>query len=448
MTVHPVTEAPPFDMANYMAHSPPGSHHPSSPKADVPPPMNPYLGHFTVSGGNEQEVSHHPFHSYEYSNVDLDPELFGRQQQQQLQPTHVPVSAPHHMHHHLPPVGPPSALARPHQSPYRSDPTTRIEDLRGDPMLVGHYSSHRATPRPSGGIRKKVSPVRRPSRTPNGTPQVGTLDGQSGVVVGGDEDREKLTLGEDTPEDDKLLFQLRKEFISEKGKGMWEEIKAKYSEKHQGNWEKAALQMKVSRAVAKYGVWPQREIERLKEAHQYFEEKRYKMILDRMKETGGCRVWDWKPQHIEAMLVKLGIEEPTPDDKSGTRRKRKAARRRASQNGHHAQHVMADWSNGLGLHPFHGHPHHVAAARQTPFEMIDEASMAPAFTSEQENEYLDQIFNKPIKAENSLSPEVAGFDDGDRTQARDLSHHSERVARQACEQMMQQHTREHVYAAP
>ena len=64
-------------------------------------------------------------------------------------------------------------------------------------------------------------------------------------------------------DDDKYLFELRKEFISEKGKGMWEEMKAKYSEKHQGNWEKAALQMKVSRAVAKFGVWPKREVSHL-----------------------------------------------------------------------------------------------------------------------------------------------------------------------------------------
>jgi hypothetical protein len=126
-------------------------------------------------------------------------------------------------------------------------------------MLIPHYASHhRPIHRSSGGIRKKVTPVRRPSRTPKGTPQVGSLEVQGGF--GDDEDREELTLRDDAPEDDKYLFELRKEFIAEKGKGMWEEMKAKYSEKHQGNWEKAALQMKVSRAVAKFGVWPKREV--------------------------------------------------------------------------------------------------------------------------------------------------------------------------------------------
>ncbi|KAK0657146.1 hypothetical protein B0T16DRAFT_53028 [Cercophora newfieldiana] len=446
MTVHPVSEAPAFDMAPYMAHSPPGSHHhPSSPKGDVPPPIDPYLGHFTVSGGNEPEVSHHSFSGYPYHNVELDPRLYVGQQQSQ-QPTHLPVSAPPHLHHHLNPTGPPSTLARPHHSPYRPEPGPRIEDLRGNPALaIGHYGSHRAGPRSSGGIRKKVAPARKPSRTPKEAPQVGSLDGHTGF--GDDEDRDELVLRDDAPEDDKYLFQLRKEFISEKGKGMWEEMKAKYSEKHQGNWEKAALQMKVSRAVAKFGVWPKREIERLREAHQYYEEKRYQLILARMKENGGCRVWDWKPQHIEAMLVKLGVEEPTLDDKSGTRRrKNKAARRRASQSGHHhVANVMGDWSGGLGLHHFQGHTHHVVAGRQTPFEMIDEANMAPTFTSEQENDYLDQIFSKSIKAENSLSPEVAemAYDDGSRRQSQDLNNHqSECVARQACEQLMQQQTRD------
>lgn len=257
MTVHPVSEAPAFDMATYMAHSPPGSHHPSSPKTDVPPPIDPYLGHFTVSGGNEPEVPHHSFPSYSYPNVELDPRLYVGQQQQPHQPTHMPVSAPSHLHHHLTPAAPPSTLTRPHQSTYRTEPGPRIEDLRGNPTIaIGHYSSHRH--RSSGGIRKKVSPTRKPSRTPKGTPQVGSLDGQGGF--GDEEDRDELILRDDAPEDDKYLFQLRKEFISEKGKGMWEEMKAKYSEKHQGNWEKAALQMKVSRAVAKFGVWPNREV--------------------------------------------------------------------------------------------------------------------------------------------------------------------------------------------
>jgi len=175
-----------------------------------------------------------------------------------------------------------------------------------------------------------------------------------------------------------------------------------------------------------------------------------------MKENGGCRVWDWKPQHIEAMLVKLGIEEPTVDEKTGIRlrRKNKQARRRASQASHHTS-IMGDWSNGLGLHPsFQSHPHHVASVNgHGRYEMMaEEPNIPPTFSSEQENELIDQIFNKPVKTEGSLSPEVMemGYEGGSSGRgSHDLGHHqSERVARQACEQLMQQQTRvhEHAYA--
>lgn len=247
MTVHPqVTEAPAFDMGSYIAHSPPGGHHPSSPKAEVPPPIDPYLGHFTVSGASESEVTHHPFPGYpQFSNVDQD--MFNRQQQS----PHIPVTtAPLHQHrmHSPAPIMAPS-----HQTHYRPD-SARIEDLR-DPMMIGSYQSQLPGKRPAP--RPKRPPPKKPSRPSKATFHAGSMDSQA---YGDDEDREELTLRDDAPEDDKYLFQLRKEFLSEKGKGMWEEMKAKYSEKHQGSWEKAALQMKVSRAVAKFGVWPKREV--------------------------------------------------------------------------------------------------------------------------------------------------------------------------------------------
>ncbi|KAK3694921.1 hypothetical protein B0T22DRAFT_87258 [Podospora appendiculata] len=456
MTVHPqVTEAPSFDMTPYIAQSSPGNHHPSSPKVEIPPPIDPYLGHFTVSGGNDAEVAHHPsFQEYHhFANVEVDPT------------SGFPYNRQHHphMHQRMPSNGAPApALNQPHPSQFRTHTTPRvsgIEDLRDPTLLMGNYPSH-----PSLSPGRRVQPRKKPTarkqaRTPKASPHPGSTEGRGGSNgQAGDEDMEELTLRDDAPDDDKYLFQLRKEFLSEKGKGMWEEMKSKYSEKHQGNWEKAALQMKVSRAVAKFGVWPKKEIERLREAHQYYEEKRYQLVLARMKENGGCKVWDWKPQHIEAMLVKLGMEEPTIDDKTGTRRrKNKAARRRAgSQNSHH-QNPMNDWPNGLGLQhsAFQGHPQHVgsvAAARQTSFDMLsDEASsVGPNFSAEQENDYLDQIFNKNIKVEGSLSPELMEMayneNGGSRSPNHDLSHHqSERVARQACEQMMQQQRQEHAF---
>lgn len=264
LTVHPqATEVPStfVEMASYMAHSPPnGHHHPSSPKAEIPPPIDPYLGHFTVSGGSEPKVSHHPFPEYHptFPSVEVDPAsgfMVGRP---------LPVDTPH-MHHRMPSGGAPTPLlGHPHPSQYRQPIRVGgIEDLRDPSMLPGNYPSHvTLSPGRRAQPRKKAMTARKVSRTPKASPQTNGLENGAGAngQLEDEGDREELTLRDDAPDDDKYLFQLRKEFISEKGKGMWEEMKAKYSEKHQGNWEKAALQMKVSRAVAKYGVWPKKEV--------------------------------------------------------------------------------------------------------------------------------------------------------------------------------------------
>ncbi|KAK4136616.1 hypothetical protein BT67DRAFT_185627 [Trichocladium antarcticum] len=484
MAVNPSAADGHFEMGSYMAHSPPASQHPSSPKSEIGPPVDPYLGHFSVSGGHEGELTHHTLHH----------------QQQYANPFAVGVTAPgaylgqeqHHMHHRMLSDGHAPVLSHPHPSHFRPHPGPQvgaIEDLRGDPaMFLGGYPS-RATLSPGRRPqpRKKAPSTRKPSRTPKPALPAGAADGQAGGAKHQEDDDDELTLRDDAPEDEKYLFQLRKEFLSEKGKGMWEEMKTRYSAKHQGNWEKAALQMKVSRAVAKYGVWPEKELERLRAAFQYVEEKRYQLILAHMKESGGCRVWDWKTQHLEAMLVKLGLEERTPDERTGSRRRRhnKVARRQTSpQNGARAPtaNVMGDWSSGLGLHQHphpHPHPHAAFPSHRGPppqaFESMlpDDvsaaaAAAAPTFTPEQENEFIDQIYQRAPKTERSLSPDDHRMDltysnsnGGDdrrpsaptlgahglqlhhhhhhhHQQQQQQQQHSEHMARQACDQLFQQ----------
>ncbi|KAK4129387.1 hypothetical protein N657DRAFT_640002 [Parathielavia appendiculata] len=447
MTVNPAaTEAGPYSMPPYMAQSSPGSHHPPSPSLELPPPpIDPYLGHFTVSGATDGEVTHQSLPEYHPYGVQVaTPGSYLDQQQQ-----HGPPGTPH-MQQRMPPNGAAPVLSQPHPSHFKPHVTPQagaIEDLRDPGLLLGHFPAHGAlSPGRRPPPRKKPSSSRKPSRTPRPTPHMGSdVNGQ----LRAEDDGEELTLRDDAPEDDKYLFQLRKEFLSEKGKGMWEEMKAKYSEKHQGNWEKAALQMKVSRAVARYGVWPEKEIQRLREAFEYFEEMRYQFIIARMKEMGGCRVWDWKKPHIVAMLVKLGLEEETVNEKTGSRRrKQKAARRHGSPQvgGGHA--VMGDWSNGLGVHPTfrgHAHAHHVAANNM----MADDfAAQPPNMSPKHEDDFINQVFAE-VKAERSLSPddsmEGLSYDSpGDPRRpstaaTRELNHHaSARVAQQACNQMLRQ----------
>lgn len=473
MTVNPaVTEAGHMEMT-YIAQSPPGSHGPNSPRNDVGPPVDPYLGSYTVSGPTEGDMTHHSAPEFHPYGVDMPvPGAFITTGQQHLPP---------HMHQRMPSNGQAPVLSHPHPSHFRQQTTPQIgaiEDLQGDPtMFMGNNYPSRAALSPGRRpqSRKKPSPARKPSRTPKTTPRLG-IEGHSlatGQFDPEDDEEEELTLRDDAPEDEKFLFELRKQFISEKGKGMWEEMKAKYSERHNGgNWEKAALQMKVSRAVAKYGVWPEKEVskpltsccllvplqdanclvqkQRLKAAWDYVEEKRYALMLAYMKDNGGCRVWDWKPQHIEAMLVKMGLEERQPDPTTGSRRRKQKIQRRQASPQHAPPHnPMGDWHNGLGLHQhphagFPGHPHHMAAvaAAQANGGMMPDP--VPPMTSEQEDDLIDQVYSKIGKTERSLSPDGDsmdyGYDDEDHeSKPAAHNHHqqSERVARQACEQMMQ-----------
>lgn len=170
------------------------------------------------------------------------------------------------------------------------------------------------------------------------------------------------------------------------------------------------------------------QIERLKEAFEYFEEMRYQFIIARMKENGGCRVWDWKKPHIVAMLVKLGLEEPTVNEKTGTRRRRqKAAMRRhaspqvgaaaaaatAAAAGGPAHPAMGDWSGGLGLHHpiYAGHAHHMAAGTAArhgapSYDAIvtEDFASPPQLTPKQEEDLISEVF-RDVKPERDLSPD-------------------------------------------
>ena len=77
-----------------------------------------------------------------------------------------------------------------------------------------------------------------------------------------DRGNEMLTLSDNTPDDDKFLFDLRVDCDRRnlKGKGMWDEIQKRYQEAKGGQYDKARLQMRVTRLVAKHGIWPDSEV--------------------------------------------------------------------------------------------------------------------------------------------------------------------------------------------
>ncbi|KAA8636194.1 hypothetical protein SMACR_04989 [Sordaria macrospora] len=479
-----VTEAHQFNQSSaYMASNP---HHAISPKPEFPPgPSDPYLGSYSVSTSHGGEVSQHPFPEYpHFPGVEVDPASGYMYRTQQPHPNIHGSPMDHRMAFN----GQAPQLTHPNHSQYRPQTTPRIagfDELRGDPtMFLSQYPSHTPTIAPSKRKRQEKSKTSKPgkasSRTSKESPRPGYTDG-SAAYQEGEGNKEELILHDDAPEDDKFLFQLRKEHISEKGKGMWEEMKAKYSERHHGNWEKAALQMKISRAVAKFGVWPEQEIQRLKEAFFQDEEKRYQRLIAHMKEKGGCKIWDWKPQHISAMLIKLGLEDAKIEEKTGTRRRKKLEKRKHTSSALHGgaaystphQNMVPDWSGGsvgLGLHNVfpNNHPQQqtmvnmVSTTRQPSHEQsfyeLRSDERFPQLTSEQYYETVEQIFNDPrhVDEDGISSPgftDVADRDERAANVATSSAHNSRpptrdelssyqqassaRMAQQACEQLLQ-----------
>lgn len=257
-----VTEAHQFDQSSgYMASN---AHRAMSPKPEFPPvPSDPYFGSYSVSTSHGGEVSQTHFAAYpHFPGVDVDPSsgYMYRPQQPHMDIHGSPID------HRMASNAQVPHLAHPDHPQYGPQTTPRIagfDGLRDPAMFLPQYPTHTPTIAISKRKRQEKSKTSKPgkasSRTSKESPRLGHTNGPTAYQEK-EGDKEELTLHDDAPEDDKFLFQLRKEHISEKGKGMWEEMKARYSEKHQGNWEKAALQMKVSRAVAKFGVWPEQEV--------------------------------------------------------------------------------------------------------------------------------------------------------------------------------------------
>jgi hypothetical protein len=126
-----------------------------------------------------------------------------------------------------------------------------------------------------------------------------------------------------------------------------------------------------------------------------------------MKELGGCKCWDWKSQHIEAKLVKLGLVEPVVDEKTGTRRRKsKLARRRSAVTGIppstprtvQGQHptVMNEWTGpnnatnatGQGLHPTLAMPRRQGSYDATALGSIEESASRDVDMSEEQTTRL------------------------------------------------------------
>lgn len=296
------------------------------------------------------------------------------------------------------------------------------------PLILGVESSYKRAARRGGARRSQPPRKRQRGRAARQAPYHGHADraGSKSPVRHIKEEREprqvlQLRHDKDRPEDH-FLFSLREDLINEKGKGMWDKIAERYHERYDKK-ERAALQMQLSRAVLKLAIWPEDEDRALIEAIEEYDKRRYIDILKIMKEKKGCRVWDWKPEHIAKRLSELGEEEYDPDLKpKKIRRRRKEIQREKGQ-----PNLWAEPSPPSAVYDERG------------LSLQTRNNLSP-----EEEERLLEAFFEPEKEspeENPDAMDLSGPYPDSRRASAQQDHHSERVAKHACDQMIaQQHS--------
>jgi hypothetical protein len=173
---------------------------------------------------------------------------------------------------------------------------------------------------------------------------------------------------------------------------------------------------------------------------------RYKRILQYMKENGGCRVWDWHPSHIEAKLVALLLEEARIQEGKKSRRRAKNSSSHWAEGRPGVEISMGHGSSTSGL--AYPHPLHLTTQNlQDDFRQSYSGNTYPTpLTPRQRDEVADEIYRLRGAPTSPMSvDEVNGDDDllSNDSQPEGPSdndfdnNHSQRMARQACSQILE-----------
>jgi hypothetical protein len=258
MTVQPHSGEYTMGGTPYMGQSPNHHGHPS-PKDDGPPPLNNlYHGHYSVSG-NEQDVqTSFPDYSNSYQ---VDPQYITRGQDDSMAHMHpriittTPVQAP--------------ILAQPDPGHYRhgmhipSRPGHIENIMMGHPGPVAYQQRPTPAPKRRGVVKKIASQSKRAAARPLAQQASRATEVTNQDNEGGEEDEtETVTLSDKCEEDLRFIFDQRNNLIKSgmKGKGMWEEICRRYEDQYGSHLDKPALQMRHARCIAKYAIWPEKEV--------------------------------------------------------------------------------------------------------------------------------------------------------------------------------------------
>ncbi|KAH8749127.1 hypothetical protein F5883DRAFT_652904 [Diaporthe sp. PMI_573] len=144
---------------------------------------------------------------------------------------------------------------------------------------------------------------------------------------------EEVYLDDKAPAELRRLWTIRQTWFANKGHSMWENIIRDYLGPETTNalsedkrtQVKASLQMKLHRGILRHGVWPARNKAALLRAYVRWEEGRYneifRLFIEELQKEGHAPAYEWRSIHIEAELVKEGLEQKQRGP-TGARRRR------------------------------------------------------------------------------------------------------------------------------
>ncbi|KAK7713254.1 hypothetical protein SLS64_004503 [Diaporthe eres] len=339
-----VTQAS-HDILGPYIHNSPGHEDP------IPPPQPaPYFGHYSassVSVGPEPDG----LPSYYMQDVMNDNPY------ELIRGTGLPdINGGSYTHRPLAP----NILQQPQQGQYRREvlPISRLSPSnygRPSPVQVKRHPSRKPSARKSR-VKKEQS-----SSPPTMPPAFRFDDAGRGVEAVAPE--EDVDLDQKTPADLRRLWSIRQKWFGRKGHGMWENIirdflgheEADALSEDKKTQVKANLQMKIHRGVLRHGEWPARDKEALLKAYVKWEENRYneifRLFMEELQNEGHAPAYEWKSVHVEAELVRLGLEQKQREPSKARRRRVQIPARHRAAGGHGSSHIKSS-----SIH--HPMPHH------------------------------------------------------------------------------------------
>ncbi|KAM0329361.1 hypothetical protein ACHAQA_004667 [Verticillium albo-atrum] len=463
MTMQPPTTEGQFDMNNYILSEPPQNHHHH--KEDIPEPPEPYFGSFGVSTTEPESVTapaqqmhnhayylpadmgqhqHHHHHQH-HMNTTLAPSVLAVKPEEEID---MDMSRHHMPRHIMPSHGDAPILAQPHPNNFRS-PQYRSpsnDDMRMMPNSnyqlpapIGSLQIRRGQP-PAPRVAKRAR-VRGRQSAQLTSGRDGSRDKESSRNTACPPDHvnsEPLGFKEGMPDTDRFLFELRNKYSDNKGKGMWDPITREYNERFKTQFDRAALQMKVSRAKSKWIQWHEKDDAVLIEAARQVEQQYYRQVHMKFKELGGNPQADFNVGNIEMRMVELGLsnvwmEAWKGDAKTNTRRRRKLNERQRGSaaprdDDRRRHHIPPSASSSF------------AQSYPTRDDMSSTAS--PFGTMGLSPEERELVLNEIDARAYKLEPESPNaFEEEEEDESMGMGHpsavhHSERVAKQACGEMM------------